>query len=267
MIDTTAGTRLFIGPVVNINSIKAMTDEDAVSFFEAISGGDWIEVEEIESFGELGDNSEVATFVSVKDRRVRKLKTTRDAGTMAVVVGRDPLDPGQAALKAAEKLDYNRAFKVLYPDAADDEHTNSIEYFGGLVLSRPTNLAGAADVTKRTFNIGVNTAVYEVVSESSVVATNLVLPSIIGAAVQVGVELTAIEGEWTGEPSSYTYQWQHDASGNGSFTNVSVGGTGKKYTPVVGDVGDSLRVQVTAVNGAGSSSAANSLGTIPIIAA
>jgi hypothetical protein len=31
-----------------------------------------------------------------------------------------------------------------------------------MVLSRPTNIASARDITKRTFNIGVNTAIYAV---------------------------------------------------------------------------------------------------------
>jgi hypothetical protein len=39
------------------------------------------------------------------------------------------------------------------------------------------------------------------------------------------------------------------------------------HGPVLGDIAESLRVRVTAVNGAGASSAANSLGTTTIIAA
>lgn len=159
-ISKTAGARFYIGPVLNPDTVEAMTDEQAMAFFEAIADEDWVEVEEIESFGDLGDNSEVATFASVADRRVRKLKTTRDAGTMAVVCGRDPLDDGQVAMIAAEKTDFNYAFKLVYNDARDEDHSPSTEYFGGMVMSRPTNIGGVQDVTKRTFNIGVNTAVY-----------------------------------------------------------------------------------------------------------
>jgi len=186
---------------------------------------------------------------------------------MALVCGRDPLDAGQDAAIAAEKTDYDYAFKLVYSDAPDSDYANSVEYFAGMVVSRPTNLGGVQDMTKRTFNIGVNTAIYEVETAAGSVPTNLTLPSIVGAAVQVGVVLTAIEGAWTGSPTSFTYQWQHDTSGNGTFANVASGGTSRTYTPVVGDIADSLRVQVVAVNGAGSSSAASSLGTIPIIAA
>lgn len=159
-ISKSAGARFYIGPVVNVDTVEAMDESAALSFFEAIASEDWTEVEEIESFGELGDNSQVATFASFKRRRVRKLKTTRDAGTMAIVVGRDPLDNGQIALVAAEKTDFNYAFKVVYDDAREEAYSPSTEYFGGVVISRPTMLGSAQDVTKRTFNIGVNTAVF-----------------------------------------------------------------------------------------------------------
>lgn len=159
-VHKTAGARFYIGPVANPDTIEAMTDENALAYFEAIVEGDWEEVQEIESFGDLGDNTEVATFASVADRRIRKFKTTRDAGTMALVCGRDPLDDGQIALIAAEKSDFNYAFKLVYADEREEAYSPTTEYFAGMVLSRPTNLGGVGDITKRTFNIGVNTAIY-----------------------------------------------------------------------------------------------------------
>ena len=77
-----------------------------------------------------------------------------------------------------------------------------------------------------------------------------------------GYSVPIIEG--ISVPGSNPPGWLLDY---GTFANVSVGGTSKTYVPVVGDIADSLQVQVTAINGAGSSTAANSLGTIPIIAA
>ena len=85
--------------------------------------------------------------------------------------------------------------------------------------------------------------------------------------MQVGVTLTAIPGEWAHAPDSYAYQWQHDASGNGTFANVSVGGTSATYVPVVGDIADFLRVGVTPTNGAGAGTVSYSLPVGPIIAA
>lgn len=164
-VSTTGGARFYIGPVADPDAIQAMDDDAALAYFEAITDEDWVEVEEIESFGDLGDSSEVANFASVADRRMRKMKTTRDAGTMAIVCGRDPLDDGQIALTAAEKTDYNYAFKLVYNDARAEGYSPSTDYFAGMVLSRPTNLGGVSDVTKRTFNIAVNTAVIEDASD------------------------------------------------------------------------------------------------------
>lgn len=254
-VSKTSGARFYIGPVVNLGTIAALSDEDALTYLEGLS---YTEVEEVESFGDLGDSSDTVTFASVKDRRVRKFKTTRDAGTLAIVVGRDPSDPGQDALIAAEQTDYNYAFKIVYKDAADDEMTDSIEYFAGQVMSRVTNIGGGTDVTKRTFNIAVNSEVYEDPTAALAVPAILVRPSIVGSSLAQASVLTADVGEWTNNPTSYTYQWQADTSGNGTFASIS-GATSSTYTIAAGQAGDAIRVQVTAVNAAGSSSAANSL--------
>lgn len=161
-VHKTAGTKFYIGPVTNPGTIEALTDVAAIASFEGIHS--WIEVEEVEDFGEIGDTSEELTFTAVSNRRVRKMKGPRNAGSMALTVGRDPLDPGQEALVAGEKTDFNYAFKIEYADARTENHTNSVEYFCGAVISRPTNLGNVSSVTRRTFNIGVNTAIYEVPS-------------------------------------------------------------------------------------------------------
>lgn len=265
-IHKTAGTKFYISPASLISDdVNAMTDSEAIDFFEAIV--DWVEVGEVEDYGEIGDSAQAITFTAVGDRRVRKLKGPRDAGVQNLVVGRDPLDDGQDEMIDAEQEDFNHAFKIELADAPSASYSPSVMYYGGLVMTRPTNIGNVTAVTRRTFNIGINTALYEVSTPAITVPTNIVLPSITGASVQVGVTLTAHEGSWNFHPTSYGYQWQHDASGDGNYVNVAVGGTGKTYVPVVGDIADSLRVVVTAINAAGSSVAANSLGTSPIVAA
>lgn len=71
-------------------------------------------------------------------------------------------------------------------------------------------------------------------------------PSINGTPV-VGQTLTADEGSWTASPDRYAYQWrQCDAAGSAC---VSIAGaTGKTYGVRSGDVGKTLRVEVTAIN-------------------
>lgn len=102
---------------------------------------------------------------------------------------------------------------------------------------------------------------------AAAVPVNSVKPTITGASVQVGVTLTGHPGKYTGGTTSFAYQWQHDASGNGTFANVSVGGTEATYVPVVGDIADFLRVGVTPTNSAGAGTTVYSLPVGPIIAA
>lgn len=91
--------------------------------------------------------------------------------------------------------------------------------------------------------------------------TNTLLPSISGVA-QEDETLTAVVGQWTGAPTSYTYQWQEDSAG---WADIS-GATSSTYVPVTGDVGNGIRVQVTAVNSAGSLEV-NSAATADVIGA
>lgn len=82
---------------------------------------------------------------------------------------------------------------------------------------------------------------------------NTALPSASGNPV-VGETLTAQEGTWTGSPDRYTYQWrQCDAAGS-NCAAIS-GATGKIYGVRSADVGRTLRVEVTAVNPRGRSTA------------
>lgn len=99
-----------------------------------------------------------------------------------------------------------------------------------------------------------------VVSTAAAAPVNSVLPAVSGIA-QVGQTLTALTGVWTGAPT-FTYQWQEDDSG---WANIS-GATGRTYVPIVGEVGNPLRVIVTGTNSEGNASA-TSQPTVDVIAA
>jgi hypothetical protein len=83
--------------------------------------------------------------------------------------------------------------------------------------------------------------------------TNTALPTVSGAATQ-GQTLTATSGSWTGTPTGYGYQWADCNSSGASCTNIS-GAISNSYTLTSTDVGNTVRVAVTATNSGGSASA------------
>jgi len=92
------------------------------------------------------------------------------------------------------------------------------------------------------------------------VPSNTVQPAITGSAA-VGQTLTTSDGTWTESPTSFTYQWLRcPASGgaaDGSDCAVIGGATTNSYVVATGDVGFTLRVRVTAVNGDGQATVAS----------
>ena len=94
-----------------------------------------------------------------------------------------------------------------------------------------------------------------VVAASALAAApqNQTAPSIDGKAM-VGQTLTADKGEWSGSPTTFVYQWQRCDNGRISCGDIS-GATTNKYKLTDADVGNTVRVQVTAKNGDGSTTA------------
>jgi hypothetical protein len=83
--------------------------------------------------------------------------------------------------------------------------------------------------------------------------SNTARPTISGTA-QIGEELTANHGTWTGGVRSYAYQWQRCDSTGAGCGDV-VGATGNTYGVRAADVTHTLRLVVTATNLAGPASA------------
>lgn len=71
---------------------------------------------------------------------------------------------------------------------------------------------------------------------------------------QTGNVLNCTMGVWTGEPTSYAYQWQLDG--------VEVGSDAPDYTTSPGDVGTTATCVVTATNLGGSTAAPPSNGVV-----
>lgn len=83
---------------------------------------------------------------------------------------------------------------------------------------------------------------------------NTAVPGISGTA-SVGATVTASNGTWTGTaPITYAYQWLRCNTSGAACATIS-GATASTYAVASADVGNTLRVEVTATNGGGSAQA------------
>src|SRR5262245_65604459 len=88
---------------------------------------------------------------------------------------------------------------------------------------------------------------------ASVVPDNQTPPSVSGSARE-GQTLTATNGTWANNPTSFRYQWQRCSQAGADCTGIQ-SATNQTYTTASADVDHTLRVVVTAVNADGQSSA------------
>jgi hypothetical protein len=88
---------------------------------------------------------------------------------------------------------------------------------------------------------------------------NTALPTIRGTTTE-GQILTTTDGTWEGTPTSYEYQWQ-DCDTLGESCADIPDATASNYELGAGDVGDTLRVVVTATNTGGSTQASSAATT------
>ena len=125
----------------------------------------------------------------------------------------------------------------------------------GMVMRATVLAANAAGKTSAFSNV---TAV--VLAKASA-PVNVSLPVISGSA-HVGQRLTASNGVWnSASTSTYTYQWSRCSSDGTSCSSVS-GATGQSYGIGQVDLGNAIRVIVTAKNVTGSTGATSAASRI-----
>lgn len=229
--------------------------------YEALT---WIEVGDVGNVGQMGTDTNIVNYPTLAGDVQGKHKGIKNAGDPVIECARSATDVGQVALRAAGLTDYIYAVKIENADKPSDSYTNTVHYNRGIVTG-PVRPGGRnEDFILEVFTIGLVQREI-VVNPTALAATeNSTLPAISGIA-QVGNTLTAYPGTWTLDPT-FTYQWQADDAGDGNFADIT-GAASITYAPVVGNVGDALRVKVTGVNGEGSSVVAYSAPTQVLLAA
>jgi hypothetical protein len=93
-----------------------------------------------------------------------------------------------------------------------------------------------------------------VAAATSTAAPKNTAPPTISGTAKVGQQLTAAPGSWSGNPTSFAYQWQRCDADVAICSNI-VGATGRTYSVQTAELGYRLRVMVTARNAKGSATA------------
>src|SRR5207248_2517547 len=104
-----------------------------------------------------------------------------------------------------------------------------------------TNSAGS------TTAVSAATGIVQAATAPASTPANTSLPVISGTA-QVGSQLTASTGSWSGSPTSYAYQWWRCGADCSALTVA----TRRTYLLASADQGATIRASVTATNSAGS---------------
>jgi hypothetical protein len=164
------------------------------------------------------------------------------------------LTAGEGTWSSAGPLSYGYQWELC------DGSGEGCEQIAGADEATISLVAGDVGSTLRVLVTATNGVGSSAASSSatSVVAAALPsstgLPSIAGSLVEGGL-LTASTGSWTGTPPLvYSYQWESCPPLAGECFDIPEA-TSSQYRPGLLDVGDPLRVIVTATNDAGSASA------------
>jgi hypothetical protein len=95
---------------------------------------------------------------------------------------------------------------------------------------------------------------------SSAAPKNTAPPTISGTP-KVGETMTADPGSWSGNPTSFAYQWQRCDADVAACSNL-IGASSKTYAVPTADLGYRLRVVVSAHNAKGTDSATSAITTV-----
>jgi hypothetical protein len=118
----------------------------------------YVEVGNIVTMPDFGVTDNMVTQDYINTDVSQKQKGFRSASDTELVVGYDPDDAGQDAIRTAAGTRFNYAFKLESSDAPDADTTNTIRYSRGLVGGPNFTGGGGEDFDNETYQIGLNQA-------------------------------------------------------------------------------------------------------------
>jgi hypothetical protein len=153
-VNTAQGSKLYIGSEDANDSVDTQAEYEAQS---------WTEIGEVEDIGEFGDQWNTTEFAALADGRVRRFKTTKDAGTLNLVVGFSSGNAGQAAVKAAFASKNNYTVKITLNDAGTGSPSSPTTfYFRAQVLGDRLVVGKNDNVVRKNIPLAINSDLIEV---------------------------------------------------------------------------------------------------------
>jgi len=156
-ITTTALSKIGIGTTTRYTTAVAYAEDTFAN------------IANVTDLGELGSEAEIVTAKLIDQAYTKKVKGSRDNGTLELKVARDSADAGYAALIAAEKTAFAYNFKVELNDkpAAGASPKNSIFYFAAIVASSRNTFNDADQIVETTFSLAISGEVLEVLASAT----------------------------------------------------------------------------------------------------
>ncbi len=235
MADATAGSKLYIG-----TSAQA----DDLSDFEADT---YVEIKQIEDLGEVGMETAAIQFRPVAGLG-QHLKGSSIGKVVNLVIGRNPADAGQQALRDASRshLDFN--FKLQLANAPGAAPTKpSTFYWRGLVFPATTALGnGESGVIKDTHPIGIQSDIIELEPGN--------VPGLPGSLAANASSSSVIAVTFTGGSGASSHQMRYSLHGQNAFTAWATFTSGSNITGLSPNT--QYDIEVRGVNASGHGPAA-----------
>lgn len=141
--------RTSAGSTLAISSAQPATQD--VAGFAALT---YTNIGEITNLGELGKVFSIVKHNPIGTRRTQKFKGSYDQGTMALTMGRDVSDAGQAALLTALTSDAYYSFLLTLQGGHQ-------MYFGAVVTDVKVSVGSVDQITASSTSLDITTDIFE----------------------------------------------------------------------------------------------------------